>query len=49
MPINCFTCTTNMSKGKNIKGRSKGKPKVSIKERKQRKKEKAQGSKKKIW
>ena len=39
-----------MSKGKNIKGRAKGnKPKVSVKERKQRKKEKAQGSKKKIW
>jgi hypothetical protein len=34
-----------MSKGRNIKGRSKGKPKVSIKERKLRKKEKAQGKK----
>ena len=49
MPINCFTCTTNMSKGKNIKGRSKGKPKVSIKERKLRKKEKSKAKSPMGW
>ena len=38
-----------MSKGRNIKGRAKGKPKVSIKERKKRKKEKATGGKRKVW
>ena len=34
-----------MSKGRNIKGRDKGKQKVSIKERQKRKKEKQQGNK----
>ena len=38
-----------MSKGRDIKGRAKGKPKVSIKERKKRKKEKASTGKRKAW